>query len=140
MDLLREGFRVIEKKGIKYVADENGMPLYSKPWIGNIISFLYDFLMKKVVFPGNLNADYDKHEEIIKTMLKDIENKRILELATGSGYTAELLSPVNDYIGTDISPGLLKIAKKKFEKKGFRSTDLYVLSAENIPFKERLAK
>jgi ubiquinone/menaquinone biosynthesis C-methylase UbiE len=135
MNLLKEDFRVIEKKGIKYVADENGMPLYSKPWIGNFVSFLYDFLMKKVVFPGNLSADYDKHEEIIRTMLKDIKNKRILELAAGSGYTVDHLSPVNDYVGTDISPGLLKIAKKKFEKKGFRSIDFYVLSAENIPFK-----
>ncbi len=44
---------------------------------------------------------------------------------------------INDrYIGTDIHPGLLKIASKRFETIGFKETEFYVADACELPFEE----
>jgi len=65
---------------------------------------------------------------------KGIHGKRVLELATGSGSAVSFLPRDNQYTGTDISPGLLRKAVKRFRVAGFKETEFYVTSADDLPF------
>jgi ubiquinone/menaquinone biosynthesis C-methylase UbiE len=67
-------------------------------------------------------------------MVGEMEEKRILELATGTGSCVEFVRPNNRYTGTDISSGLLKRAKKRLVASGFKHADLYLTPAEDLPF------
>ena len=109
-----------------------------KPWRGDLLSFAYDFLMKHIVFPRKFGANYDRHKKIMRALLEDIHNTRILELAAGSGHTAEVLNCDNQYIGTDISPGLLKIARRKFKRNHFNKAEFQIMDAENIHFQKKM--
>ena len=136
--MLKIGIRVINKKGLYYIAEnENSIKLF-KPWLGDSFSFLYDFIMKSSIFPKKFGADMSKHYEILSQELKDIHGKRVLELATGSGSAVNFLENDNQYTGTDISTGLLKSAVKKFKTSGFKETNFYVSSADDLPFDVKL--
>jgi len=127
----------INKKGV-YTLKKNGEKITYKAWIGDKLSFLYDYFMKKSVFPNKLDASIEKHKEFLKDKLEKINKKKILEISTGSGNLSEILDPENEYIGIDISPGLLSIANKRFKENGFKNYKLYVCSAENLVFKDNL--
>jgi ubiquinone/menaquinone biosynthesis C-methylase UbiE len=60
----------------------------------------------------------------------------VLELATGSGNVAEFLPNDNNYIGIDISSGLLRLAKKKLDRGGFSEAKLYNADATDLPFQD----
>ena len=55
----------------------------------------------------------------------DIHGKTVLELASGSGSAVYFLAKDNRYTGSDISPGLLKRAVKKFNTAGFKEAEFY---------------
>ncbi|NLE44607.1 MAG: class I SAM-dependent methyltransferase [Chloroflexi bacterium] len=134
--MIKDGTRVINKKGLLYVAEEGDKqsPVKFKPWLGDSFSALYDFLMKRFVFPRQLDADQDRHYEILGNELKDVHNARVLELATGSGSVVRFLPTDNQYTGTDISPGLLRKAVKVLRRSGFQESACYVARAEDLPF------
>jgi ubiquinone/menaquinone biosynthesis C-methylase UbiE len=137
-NVLKSGIRVIRKRGLYYVAEsENGVKRF-KPWLGDSFSFLYDFIMKSSIFPRKFGGDMSKHYEILDQQLKDIHGKRVLELATGSGSAINFLGSDNKYTGTDISPGLLRKAVKRFRAAGFREATFYVTSADDLPFDDNL--
>lgn len=98
------------------------------------LSFLYDLIMEKSVFPRKLGGDMKKHHDILRRELKDVHGKRVLELATGIGSAVNFLENDNRYVGTDITPGLLKKAVKRFRSVGFEEAEFYVVSAEDLPF------
>ncbi|NCF29399.1 MAG: methyltransferase domain-containing protein, partial [Gammaproteobacteria bacterium] len=124
--MLKTGIRVIKKKGLYYVSEnENSVKLF-KPWLGDSFSFLYDFIMKGSIFPQKFGADMRKHYEILSQELKGIYGKRVLELATGSGSAINFLEQDNQYTGIDISPGLLRKAVKNFETAGFKEAKFYI--------------
>jgi hypothetical protein len=52
--MLKQGIRVINKKGLIYIVKDGVSPLEFKPWLGDAFSFLYDFIMQKAIFPKNL--------------------------------------------------------------------------------------
>jgi len=132
--MLKSGIRVIKKKGLCYIAEsETGVRRF-KPWLGDSFSFLYDFIMKKSIFPRKFGGDMGEHYEILSRELKDIHGKRVFELATGSGSAVNFLSNDNQYTGTDISPGLLGKAVKNFRAAGFREAEFYVTGADDLPF------
>ena len=132
--MLKTGIRVIKKKGLYYVSEnENSVKLF-KPWLGDSFSFLYDFIMKGSIFPQKFGADMRKHYEILSQELKGIYGKRVLELATGSGSAINFLEQDNQYTGIDISPGLLRKAVKNFETACFKEAKFYILSADDLPF------
>lgn len=57
-------------------------------------------------------AAYDATMARVKTHLRDTD--RVLELGCGTGSTAFLLAPfAKDYVGTDISGGMIDIAEEK---------------------------
>ncbi len=132
--MLKPDQDIVKKGGLNYIVDTSCRPLHFKPWLGDAFSFLYDLLMKKTVFPKKLNADIIDHINFMNETLKDIHDKKVLELAAGSGCATQFLANDNEYTGTDISPGLLKIAVKKFRKSGFLNPEFYICSAEELPF------
>ena len=127
---------IIKKRGINYLVEGNGKIKKFKPWLGDIFSFLYDRIMEKSIFPKLFNGDISKHFEILKREFKDIHDKEVLEIATGSGTISEVLPNDNKYVGIDISKGLLKKAYSRFKAKGFQNFELYNTSAEILPFDE----
>ena len=135
-DVLKQGIRTIDKKGLHYVAENGENIKLPQPWLGDSFSFLYDFLMKNSIFPKKFGGDMSKHYEILSQTLKNVHSERVLELATGSGSAVNFLEKNNQFTGTDISPGLLKKAMKNFTAAGFESAEFYVTSAEDLPFDE----
>jgi SAM-dependent methyltransferase len=132
--MIKEGIRTIEKKGLIYLIKDSNRLVRYKPWLGERIAFLYDYIMKLSVFPKKFGGDIDKHFSILSEILKDIKGKQVLELGTGSGSAAEFLHPDNQYTGTDISTGLLKQAVKHFKNAGFKNLEFYVTSTDSLPF------
>jgi len=136
--MLKNGIKVIKKKGLNYIVKDGGTFLKFKPWLGDTFSFLYDFIMKGSIFPKKFGGDMNQHYEILRKELKDVHEKRVMELATGSGSAVNFLPNDNPYTGTDISPGLLRKAVKRFRNAGFKDAAFYVTRADDIPFDDNL--
>lgn len=136
--MLKEGTKIVKRNGLNFVLETGDKPLRFKPWLGDALAFLYDTIMEKSVFPKKFAADIDEHYDILRQELKDVENRRVLELATGSGSAVNFLHPNNRYAGTDISPGLLGKATTKFRAAGFRDADFYLASASDLPFDDAM--
>ncbi|MGC9349566.1 MAG: class I SAM-dependent methyltransferase [Anaerolineae bacterium] len=134
MTKLKPGIQVTQKRGLYYLVDSKGRMKRSRPWLGDSFAFLYDFAMRKSVFPRKFGAEIGKHYDILTQALADVHGQHMLELATGSGSAVRFLTRDNAYTGTDISPNLLRRAAKRFSEAGFREPTLYVVSAEDIPF------
>jgi ubiquinone/menaquinone biosynthesis C-methylase UbiE len=134
--MISEDTHIIKKKGINYLI-ENDRKQKFNPWLGDLFAPLYDRIMECSVFPRKLKASQKINQEFFRSQLNDTRNKNVLELAAGSGNLSEIIPVENKYCGIDISKGLLKIAVKKFFRAGFRNYDLYLCSAEKLPFKEK---
>jgi SAM-dependent methyltransferase len=135
--MLKSDVQVVKRDGINYLY-KNGKRQKYKPWLGDLFSFLYDSIMNKSVFPKKFEASIEKHDQFLKNELKDLHNQAILELAAGSGNMAEILPADNKYTGIDISTGLLKIAYKKFCNRNFKNPELFVCTAQELPFMDHL--
>jgi hypothetical protein len=96
-EMLKNGIKTIEKKGLYYIVEDGGRLLKFKPWLGDAFSFLYDFIMKNSIFPKKFGGDINLHFEILSEELKDVHKKRVLELATGSGSAVIFLPNDNLY-------------------------------------------
>ncbi len=136
--MLENGIKVIDRQGLHYIGGDDGSLRKFKPWLGDAFSCLYDFIMKCSIFPWKFGGDMSKHHEILKQELKGIHGKQVLELATGSGSAVHFLPNDNQYIGIDISPGLLKKAVRNFRNAGFKNAEFYVTSADALPFNDNL--
>ncbi|BFM43373.1 bifunctional demethylmenaquinone methyltransferase/2-methoxy-6-polyprenyl-1,4-benzoquinol methylase UbiE [Flavobacterium sp. CFS9] len=99
----------------------------------------------------NISGNYDNLNRVIsfgidtkwrKKVLKivsDTKPKIILDIATGTGDLAILMSQTNaeKIIGLDISAGMLEVGKKKVQAKGLSNTiDLVLGDSEKIPFED----
>ncbi|SHF90040.1 bifunctional demethylmenaquinone methyltransferase/2-methoxy-6-polyprenyl-1,4-benzoquinol methylase UbiE [Flavobacterium defluvii] len=99
----------------------------------------------------NISGNYDNLNRVIsfgidtkwrKKVLKivsDSKPKVILDIATGTGDLAILMSKTNaeKIIGLDISAGMLEVGKKKVEEKKLSHViDLVLGDSENIPFED----
>jgi ubiquinone/menaquinone biosynthesis C-methylase UbiE len=133
--LLKESIEIQKKKNINYIV-RDGETLHYEPWISGIFAGLYDNLMRGSVFPRKLGADYLKHYDILKDNLSGLENKKILEIGTGSGLICEHLQKNNAYYGSDVSDGLLKRASKILKRREFKDSALYHCSGDDLPFKD----
>jgi len=131
--LLKEGIEVRKDGRINCLMKDGKVQRY-KPWLVDIFSFSYDFLMAKSVFPKKLSANMSVHEKKNKEILAHLRDKKILELGTGSGSICPLIDPSNEYVGVDVSKGLLKRAAKRFGKNGKKHFELFLVSAQDLPF------
>ncbi len=134
--MLKKDTKVINRKGLNYVIGAHGKPLRFKPWLGDFLSFLYDFIMRKSIFPKKFGADMTDHHDILRQELQGVRGKHVLELATGSGSAVNFLINDNRYTGTDVSPGLLGKAVNRFSSAGFEEAQFYVASADDLPFED----
>jgi len=97
----------------------------------------------------NISGNYDNLNRVIsfgidtkwrKKVLKivsDTKPKNILDIATGTGDLAILMTQTNaeKIIGLDISAGMLEVGKKKVQAKGLSNViDLVLGDSEKIPF------
>jgi len=130
--------QIIKKGELCYIVESGNRLIRYKPWLGDGFSFLYDFIMRNSVFPRKFGGDIQKHYDTLAQQLAGIHGKRILELGTGSGSAVHFLNKDNHYTGTDVSPGLLKQAAKRFIKSGFPAPEFYVTSADDLPFKKSI--
>lgn len=137
-NMLPSGIRVIKKQDLYYIAQSDNRINRFKPWLGDSFSFLYDFIMKRSIFPKKFGGDISKHYEILRQELQDVHGRCVLELATGSGSAVNFLANDNQYVGTDISSGLLKKAVKNFKAAGFQEAEFYVTGADDLPFNDNI--
>lgn len=71
--------------------------------------------------------------------LREIEPKRILDLATGTGDFAIALLKLNpkEIVGMDISKGMLEVGRVKMKKKGVDNIiSMQLGDSENLPFED----
>lgn len=134
MTKLKADVEAIEKRGLYYTVDGDGRLQRFTPWLGDLLSFSYDFIMENSVFPKKFGGDIERHYEILTQELDGVRGQQVLELATGSGSAALFLDSDNRYTGADISPGLLRRAAKRFAAAGFPEPEFYVASADDLPF------
>lgn len=134
MTKLKPDIQIIKKGELCYTVESGNRLIRFKPWLGDSFSFLYDFIMSNYVFPKKFGGDIQKHYNTLTQQLAGIHGRPILELGTGSGSAVHFLNSDNHYTGTDVSPGLLKQAAKRFIKAGFPAPEFYVVSADDLPF------
>ena len=132
----KDSVRIIGKNGINRLMDENNKVVKNKPWLGDLFCFLYDRIMEKSVFPKKFSASFDEHYKILNEICQDISDQAVIEFATGSGDAVSFLGSNNFYAGVDISSGLLRLARKKFEQNGFARFALFDADACETPFRE----
>ncbi len=133
--MIKNTIQVMKTKHINYLR-EDGQKIKHKPWLGDLFSFLYDSIMTRSIFPKKFGASIKEHTRFLENECIDIHNRRVLELATGSGSITEVLPCDNTYRGIDISEGLLRIAYRKFLLQGFEDFELFVCDAEALPFED----
>lgn len=100
----------------------------------NNIAVKYDFLNHFL----SLGIDHIWRYKAINE-LKEIEPKRILDLATGTGdfAIAALRLKPEQIIGMDISAGMLEVGKTKMLKKKYNHIiDMRLGDSENLPFED----
>ncbi len=134
--ILKDGVKYIEKNGVSHIINDDGRIVNHRPWLGDILSFAYDPIMEKCVFPGKFGGEATRHFEILRNELKDVHGRNVLELAAGSGSAVNFLPDDNRYAGIDISPGLLRRAAARFRRAGFENAAFYVARAEDLPFRD----
>ena len=133
--MLKKGTGFVERGGLRYTVGPENRVRRFRPWLGDAFSFLYDAVMEKSVFPKKFAASREEHERILRRALDGVYGKRVLEIAAGSGSAVRYLDSGNSYTGTDISPGLLRRAVKRFGEAGFEQPLFYVASADELPFR-----
>jgi demethylmenaquinone methyltransferase/2-methoxy-6-polyprenyl-1,4-benzoquinol methylase len=100
----------------------------------NNISARYDFLNHFL----SLGIDHIWRRKAVNK-LREIQPKRILDLATGTGDFAIALLKLNptQIIGMDISSGMLDVGKNKMKAKNISHIiDMQLGDSENMPFED----
>jgi len=131
---IKPDIHLIKRGNLCYIADTKNRLTRFTPWLGDSVSFLYDLIMSRSIFPKKFGGDIQKHHDTLVQALADVQGMRVLELGTGSGSASHFLHKDNQYTGVDVSPGLLKQAAKRFVRAGFHNPEFYVVSADDLPF------
>ncbi|WMN11892.1 bifunctional demethylmenaquinone methyltransferase/2-methoxy-6-polyprenyl-1,4-benzoquinol methylase UbiE [Marivirga salinae] len=100
----------------------------------NNISHKYDFLNHLL----SLGIDIRWRKKAIK-LLKEIQPKQILDIATGTGdFAIEALKLNPDHVtGVDISEGMLNVGREKLKKRKLDDKiSLTLGDSENLPFED----
>jgi len=97
------------------------------------ISHKYDFLNHFL----SLGVDHIWRLKAV-ARLKDIQPKRILDVASGTADLAIAALKLNpdEVIGIDLSENMLQVGRTKLDKKGIKNITLMQGDSENLPFKD----
>jgi len=100
------------------------------------VSSNYDFLNRILTF--GLDIGWRKKAvKLVQKHSKKKENKKFLDIATGTGDLAIMLSKVKDskITGLDISKGMLEVGIKKVKAKSLdQQIEMVLGDSENLPF------
>ncbi len=96
--------------------------------------FFYDFVHEKYLLPRLHKANPKLHKKILKSLLSQVKESRVLDIACGTGSAIAHFDKSNEYTGLDLSYSMLKEAVKKAKKKSFKSCRLIQGNAGNLPF------
>lgn len=122
----------MEKKIVKPYGDSDKSKKEEVAEMFNNISAKYDFLNHFL----SLGIDKIWRKKAIK-LLKPIQPKRILDLATGTGDFAIASLKINpeEVVGVDISEGMLEVGRQKMKKKGVEDiVSMKLGDSEDLPF------
>lgn len=124
----------MERKEVKPYGNQDKSKKEEVAEMFNKISKRYDFLNHFL----SVGIDKIWRKKAVR-MLREIEPKRILDLATGTGdFALELLSlKPSEIVGMDISEGMLEVGREKMEKRGVSSIiSMRLGDSENLPFED----
>ncbi len=96
------------------------------------ISGTYDGLNRVISWGSDI-----KWREFVVEKVAEIQPKKVLDVATGTGDLAIALTQINDLqvVGLDISEGMLAVGKEKIQKKNLTNRiELVHGDSENLPF------
>ncbi len=115
---------IVTKGNVCCRIDSDNHLIRSRPWVGDCISFAYDPMMSRSVFPNKLGSDLQMYCQLLAHELTPIHGMCVLELGTGSESGAFYLSSDNRHTGADIGPGSLKQAVNRVATAGSPSSEL----------------
>lgn len=98
------------------------------------ISGTYDGLNRVISWGSDI-----KWREFVVNKVAEIQPKKVLDVATGTGDLAIALSEISDLkiVGLDISEGMLSVGKEKIKKKNLtQRIELLHGDSENLPFED----
>jgi len=98
------------------------------------VSSNYDFLNRVLTF----GIDVSWRKKVVQ-LVADHKAKNILDIATGTGDLAIMLTEINPdkVIGLDISPGMLEVGKKKIAQLNLTDKiDMVIGDSEKLPFED----
>ena len=98
------------------------------------ISGTYDGLNRVISWGSDI-----KWREFVVSKVAEIQPKKVLDVATGTGDLAIALSEISDLkiVGLDISEGMLSVGKEKIKKKNLtQRIELLHGDSENLPFED----
>ncbi len=122
----------MERKEVKPYGDVNRSKKDEVAQMFNNISAKYDFLNHFL----SLGIDKIWRKKAVK-MLQDIQPKKILDLASGTGDFAIASLKLNptEIVGMDISEGMLEVGRQKMKKKGHdHIISMRLGDSEDLPF------
>jgi demethylmenaquinone methyltransferase / 2-methoxy-6-polyprenyl-1,4-benzoquinol methylase len=124
----------MERKVVKPYGNDDQSKKEEVADMFNKISKRYDFLNHFL----SLGIDRVWRRKAVN-MLKEIQPKRILDLATGTGdFAIQLLQlKPTEIIGMDISEGMLEVGREKMKKRSFEKIiSMQLGDSENLPFED----
>ena len=123
----------MERKEVKPYGNEGQSKKEEVREMFNNISKKYDFLNHFL----SLGIDKIWRKKAIK-LLKEVQPKRILDIATGTGDFAIAALKLNpeQVVGLDLSSGMLEVGKEKMKRKGHDRIKMVLGDSENLDFKD----
>ena len=124
----------MERKEVKPYGNQETSKKEEVAQMFNNISKRYDFLNHFL----SVGIDRIWRKKAVN-MLREIQPKRILDLATGTGdfAIASLKLQPDEVVGMDISEGMLEVGREKMKKKGVSHIiSMNLGDSENLPFED----
>ena len=124
----------MERKEVKPYGNQDKSKKQEVAEMFNNISGKYDFLNHFL----SVGIDRIWRKKAV-AMLKEIQPKRILDLATGTGdfAIASLKLQPEEVVGMDISEGMLEVGRKKMKDRGFdKVISMRLGDSEDLPFED----
>ncbi len=125
---------IMERKEVKPYGEQGKSKKEEVAQMFNNISGRYDFLNHFL----SLGIDKLWRKKAVK-MLREIQPKRILDIATGTGDFAieSLKLTPNEVVGIDISEGMLEKGREKMKKRGVDNiVSMRLGDSEDLPFED----
>jgi ubiquinone/menaquinone biosynthesis C-methylase UbiE len=100
----------------------------------------HSYTLLAPVYDTLVSGPLDVYREKSLSRLKETENKKILINGIGSGLDIPFLPDDAIYVGTDITPAMLKRAKKRAStdtRKASLDISFQVADSQNLPFEDK---